>query len=39
MKSFLKLFFLIFLLSCNKKEDFQEQVANDCTGEYTKEEI
>ena len=26
-------------MSCNKKEDFQEQVANDCTGEYTKEEI
>ena len=39
MKSFLKLFFLLFLLSCNKKEDFQEQVANDCRGEYTKEEI
>ena len=27
------------MFSCNKKEDFQEQVANDCIGEYTSEEI
>ena len=27
------------MFSCNKKEDFQEQVANDCIGEYTTEEI
>ena len=39
MRILFQLFTIILLLSCNKKEDFQEQVANDCIGEYTTEEI
>ena len=39
MRIIFKLLTIILLFSCNKKEDFQEQVANDCIGEYTTEEI
>ena len=39
MKTFLRLSILILLFSCNKKEDLQEEVTNDCTGEYATEEI
>jgi len=35
----LRLSIIILLFSCNKKEDPQEQVSNDCTGEYASEEI
>ena len=35
MKTVLRLSIIILLFSCNKKEDPQEQVTNDCTGEYT----
>ena len=35
MKIVLSLSIIILLLSCNKKEDPQGQVTNDCTGEYT----
>ena len=35
MKTVLKLSIIITLLSCNKNEAPQEQVKNDCTGEYT----
>ena len=34
MKTVLRLSIIILLFSCNKKEDPQEQVTNDCTGEY-----
>ena len=39
MKTVLRLSIIILLFSCNKKEDPQEQVTNDCTGEYASEEI
>ena len=39
MRILFKLFTIILLFSCNKKEDFQEQVVNDCIGEQTTEEI
>jgi len=39
MKNVLRLSIIILLFSCNKKEDPQEQVTNDCTGEYASEEI
>ena len=39
MRILFKLFTIILLFSCNKKEDPQEQVTNDCTGEYASEEI
>jgi len=39
MRILFNLFTIILMFSCNKKEDFQEQVANDCIGEYTTEEI
>jgi len=39
MKNVLRLSIIILLFSCNKKEDPQEQVSNDCTGEYASEEI
>ena len=39
MKNVLRLSIIILLFSCNKKEDPQEQVTNDCTGEYATEEI
>ena len=39
MKTVLKLSIIILLFSCNKKEDPKDQVTNDCTGEYTTEEI
>ena len=35
MKIVLRLSIIFLLFSCNKKEDPQEQVNNDCTGEYT----
>ncbi|MEK9603227.1 MAG: hypothetical protein VW127_02265, partial [Flavobacteriaceae bacterium] len=35
MKTVLRLSIIIILFSCNKKEDPQEQVTNDCIGEYT----
>jgi hypothetical protein len=35
MKSFLKLFFLLFLLSCSNNEDPQEQNDLDCSGDYS----
>ena len=35
MKTILRLSIVIILLSCNKNEAPQEQVKNDCTGEYT----
>ena len=35
MKTVLRLSIIILLFSCKKKEDPQEQVTNDCTGEYT----
>ena len=39
MKIVLRLSIIIILFSCNKNETPQEQVKNDCTGEYTTEEI
>ena len=39
MRNLFKLFTIILLFSCNKKEDSQEQVTNDCIGEYSTEEI
>ena len=39
MRILFKLFTIILLFSCNKKEDSQEKINNDCIGEYTKEEI
>ena len=39
MRIIFKLFTIILLFSCNKNEDPQEQVTNDCTGEYASEEI
>ena len=39
MRNLIKLFIVIFLFSCNKKEDSQEQVTIDCIGEYSTEEI
>ena len=39
MKTVLKLSIIILLFSCNKNEASQEQVKNDCIGEYTSEEI
>jgi hypothetical protein len=38
MRILFKLFTVILLFSCNKKEDSQEQVTNDCIGEYIVEE-
>ena len=35
MKTVLKLFFLVFLLSCSKNEDSQEQKDSDCSGDYS----
>ena len=39
MKSFLKLFFLLFLLSCSNNEGPQEQNDLDCSGDYSTAEI
>ncbi len=39
MRNLFKLFTVILLFSCNKNEAPQEQVKNDCIGEYTTEEI
>ena len=39
MKTVLRLSIIILLFSCNKKEDPQEEVTNDCKGEYAREEI
>ena len=39
MRILFKLFTIILLFSCNKNEEPQEEVANDCIGEYTTEEI
>ena len=39
MKTVLRLSIIILLFSCSKKEDPQEQVKNDCIGEYNTEEI
>ena len=39
MKTVLRLSVIIILLSCNKNEAPQEQVKNDCIGEYNTEEI
>ena len=39
MRILIKLFTIILLFSCNKKEDSQEQITNDFVGEYTTEEI
>ena len=39
MKTVLKLSIIILYFSCNKNEASQEQVKNDCIGEYTSEEI
>ncbi len=39
MRNLVKLFIVIVLFSCNKKEDSQEQVTIDCIGEYSTEEI
>ena len=39
MKIVLRLSIIIILFSCNKNEASQEQVKNDCIGEYTTEEI
>ena len=39
MKTVLRLSIIILLFSCNKKEDPQEEVSNDCKGEYATEEI
>ena len=39
MKSFLKLFFLLFLLSCNNNDDPQEQNDLDCSGDYSTENV
>jgi hypothetical protein len=39
MKTVLRLSIIILLFSCNKKEDPQEEVTNDCKGEYATEEI
>jgi hypothetical protein len=39
MKTVLRLSIIILLFSCNKKEDPQEELTNDCTGEYATEEI
>ena len=38
MRILFKLFTVILLFSCNKKEDSQEQDTNDCIGEYIVEE-
>ena len=38
MRNLFKLFSVILFFSCNKNESPQEQVKNDCTGEYTTEE-
>ena len=38
MRILFKLFTVILLFSCNKKENSQEQVTNDCIGEYIAEE-
>ncbi|MDA8849775.1 hypothetical protein N9I27_04260 [Flavobacteriaceae bacterium] len=38
MRNLFKLFTVILLFSCNKNEAPQEQVKNDCIGEYTTEE-
>ena len=35
MKSLLKLFILIFILSCSKNEDSKEQNNSDCSGDYS----
>ena len=35
MKTVLKLFFLVFLLSCSKNEDSKEQKDSDCSGDYS----
>ena len=39
MKIVLRLSIIIILFSCNKNEAPQEQVKNDCIGEYNTEEI
>ena len=39
MKTVLRLSIIILLFSCNKKEDPQEELNNDCKGEYATEEI
>ena len=39
MRNLFKLFTIILLFSCNKKEDPKDQDTNACTGEYTTEEI
>jgi len=39
MRNLFKLFTIILLFSCNKNEAPQDQDTNDCTGEYTTEEI
>ena len=39
MRNLVKLCIVIFLFSCNKKEDSQEEVTIDCIGEYSTEEI
>ena len=39
MKTVLRLSIIILLFSCNKKEDPQEEVTNDCKGEYATDEI
>ena len=35
MRNLLRLFTIIFLFSCNKKEEPQEQVKNNSTEEYS----
>ena len=35
MKSILKVFILLFILSCSKNEDSQEQNNTDCSGDYS----
>ena len=39
MRILFKLFTITLIVSCNKKEDSQEQITNYCIGEYTAEEI
>lgn len=39
MKIVLILSIIIILFSCNKNEAPQEQVKNDCIGEYNTEEV
>ena len=35
MNIFLRLFFILFLLSCSNNEDPQEQKDLDCSGDYS----